>query len=209
MQRFYMFIFVVVGVLALAVPPATHAANIINWQYTGLDAGAVFSTTDPSGCVFGEVRVGAVDGRVKQVGQPDSPSQLYVLVSEYNACTDTRLLAASGQGRMLAADDFVVDGQLNAAHLRTSVVVYDHVSQSDKTVTIDMAWTATGGAAREKGSTTTRSADFLVKERFDATIRPATASGTVRVDGGANRTPNPNVYASMRSLRLGVLDITR
>jgi hypothetical protein len=208
MQRLYVFMFMVCGVLALALPSATQAATIISWQSTGLDAGAVFGTTDPSGCVFSQVRVGAVDGRVKQAGQPTSPSQVYVLVSEYNACTDTGLLAAAGQAS-LPADTFVVDGQLNTARLVTTAAVYDYVSETTKTVTIDVAWTATGGAVREKGGETTRSEDFLVKERFDATVRGATAAGTVSVDGGPNRTPESAAGAQMRSIRSSVLEITR
>ncbi len=208
MKRFLLCLLLTLSALAGGQPASTRAADSLQLQYSGQAAAVELGSTDPAGCLFTTVRVGAVDGRIKQGSQPETSSHVVVLIGQYNACTDTRLLAAIGQAPLVPAA-FQVDPQLNMATLNATFEVFDYVSARSYPVDISVNWTATGDAVRLKGSTQTRSAGFLVSERFDGSGRQATATGTVSLNGSPNLTPEPAGFAQILSMRTATTEISR
>ena len=208
MKRFLFCLLLTLSALAGGQPASTRAADSLQLQYSGQAAAVELGSTDPAGCLFTTVRVGAVDGRIKQGSQPETSSQVFVIIGQYNACTDTRLIAAMGQAPLVPAA-FQVDPQLNMATLNATFEVFDYVSARSYPVDVSFNWTATGDAVRLKGSTQTRSAGFLVSERFDGSSRQATASGTVSLNGSPNLTPEPAGFAQILSMRTATTAISR
>ena len=132
----------------------------------------------------------------------------------YCAQTSARVPQATQRVHSVAACTwpsaaFQVDQQLNTATLNTTLEVFDYVSTRSYPVDISVRWTATGDAVRLKGSTQTRSAGFLVSERFDGSERQATASGTIILNGSSNLTLEPDGFAKIRSLKSGTTVISR
>ena len=209
MRRLLFCLLLTLSVLAGGLPASTRAADsLLQLQYSGQGAAVELGSTDPAGCVVTNVRVDAVDGRIKQGSQPETSSHVVVLIGQYNACTDTQLLAAMGQAPLVPAA-FQVDPQLSTATLNATFEVFDYVSAQAYPVDVSIRWTATGDAVRVKGSTQTRSAGFLVSERFDGSSRQATASGTVSLNGAPNLTPEPQRLAQILSERTATTEISR
>ncbi len=208
MRWFLLCLLLTLSMLASGLPARTRAADSLQFQYSGQDAAVELGSTDPAGCVFTNVRVGAIDGRIKQGSQPETSSHVFVLIGQYNACTDTRLIAAIGQAPVVPVA-FQIDPQLSTATLNATLEVFDYVSARSYPVDISVNWTATGDAVRLKGSTQTRSAGFLVSERFDGSGRQATAAGTVSLNGAPNLTPEPQRLAQILSVRTATTEISR
>jgi hypothetical protein len=185
----------------VATPASAAGAETLHFSFKGQTADAFFSSVDPSGCVFTEVGVFAVDGRVKETGHPAVSSEAFIFISQFDACTDTLLLAADGSAT-LAPGEFQIDQQLTTASLNTTIEVFDFVSGTSFPVDVSVSWTGVGATFRIKDHFQIKTPGFKVNSRFDGTFREATASGTVS-DGTTNFTPEPAVFAELGSVKQG------
>jgi hypothetical protein len=192
--------------MALTLPARAAPAETLHFSFKGQFAEALFSSTDPSGCVVTEVFVAADDGRVKTgPGMPEVESVAFIFISQFDVCTQTQLLAADGFA-VLAPDAFQIDRQLTAATLTATIEVFDFVSGTSFPVEVNVSWTGFGDTFSVKDRFHLKAPGFKVNSRFDGTFRDATASGTV-TDGTTNFTPEPAVFADMGSVKQGEVDI--
>ena len=157
---------------------------------------ASFSTTDATGCVTTDVFVSANSGI--QQDQPGTTrfAVASVQIYQYDACTDTTLLDASGLIDTLAPDAFQVSQQSDQASLDTVIVVSDLVSGASSTVTVDVGWAGIGDLVRNHSNTNDVYPGCHIINRWHGTGRDALATGTVS-DGTTNLIPTPSQFAEI------------
>jgi len=201
------------AVLALAVATfsqhTTASAGDV-FRQSGNDAIALFSSLDPSGCITTDVTVAASDiFNHNPPGPPNVFSGTFIFISQYDFCTDTLLLDASGFNLSLGDKDFQAPGNLTSARLTATINVYDFVSDSNFDVFVDLAWTATSPLSRFHEND-----HFVVSPHCKSfghvidTFRFAQASGIVS-DGATNFTPEATEArgGSIGTLKTGGVDI--
>jgi hypothetical protein len=172
----------------------------------GLTANSFFDSFDVTGCIETGASVTAVNGDIKtQPGGPEATSMAFVSIFQFDNCSMTLLLGASGSAD-LPVGAFQIDK--TAASLSTSVELFDIVSGNTLTADVTMTWAETGEAPSVlKDHTIFRAPGFRFNSTFSGTSRPATASGTVTALG-TNFTPNPPAFADLESVKEGELDIS-
>lgn len=209
MQRFLVIVLLVLSVVALGLPAATHAAAVTQVHYTGLAAQAFFTGTDPSGCLASFVFVQAVDERTQQAGQPSGASEAVIVANQYDACMGQDRLAAYGR-TSIAPTTFQVDQRLTSATLHTTVALFDDLSQTVVPLAIDLTWAATGDTVYTKERSQTSMPGYRVNLLESGTFRPAVAAGTLRLAGAPNLTPDPAAgeQTALSTVRQGVVEIT-
>lgn len=193
--------------LALLLPGTTQAAqDVVQFRREGVQA--EFQSVDGSGCIFTSVFVLASKEFVRYPPGPKSTTPFAQIgINQYDSCTDTVLMTASGFST-LAAADLLVGGKLESAKLTATINVFDYVSGSPFDVFVDLSWTATGPVVRENLHDNFHSHDFTFNLHSNGTNRPATASGSVSA-GATNFAPNPSVGASIFSAKAGEVVISR
>lgn len=207
MKRFVFPVLLALSLLMGALPASTRAADIIQFQMSGLGAAARF--TSASECVVTQVRLDAADQRLKQAGKPDTPTKVFVLISKYDMCADKPLVFAASVVDV-APSALHVDQQLNQATLQVNgLEIFEYESATVVPVDINMTWTATDGVYRLKGSHTQSLGDFTISQRYDESYRPSAATGTVSLAGSANLTPEPTQRAKIESIRMNETVISR
>lgn len=194
--------------LVAGVSPAHAQVQTWHFKFKGLDAFAVYSTVDSSGCVYTDVLLYGVDGRVKfGPGKPDAESAAVAIVDRYDACADKELLGAFGYAT-LTPGQFQIDSQLNEASLTATIELYDYVSDTSFPVSVDMDWVGHGDKVTVKDHFQMKSSGFKLNYKFSGTFRESTTAGAVS-DGTTNFTPEPAVYADMGSLKEGEIAVAR
>lgn len=208
MKRFFLFVTLVLSVLAIGLPSSALASNVQRYQFSGQFAGAYFSSADPSNeCIITDVSVFGDDGRVRMgSGKPGVGSAAGVYISQYDYCNEELLVAADGFTG-LDADDFQIDRQLNSATLHTTITVYDWVSDTTYPVDVDVNWTGTGDPYRESGGSRYNTPGFKYNSHFQGTFRSAEVSGSVETAWGT-LTSGSVVFADMGSVRSGSIEIS-
>ena len=200
MKRFVFPVLLALGVLLVGLPASTRAADILQFQTSGLGTLADFTTA--SECMDTRVRLQAVDERIKQAGKPATPSQVLLFIGQYDTCAEKASVTALGVVDVLP-DALQVDRQLNTATLQvTGLEIFDYVSAALVPVDINLTWQATGETSRLKGGLTQSLGDFTLRERYDESFRKAVAFGTVTLAGSANLTAEPTEQAKIESIRL-------
>lgn len=194
--------------VALALPcrslAITHQTS--HFKFTGLTADASFESFDTSGCVFTTAFLTATNGRNLMPGGPQANSAVFVSLSQFDVCSLTDLLEASGFAS-LPAGGFQIDKKLTSATLNTSVDVFDFVSSTSFTVEISLSWTGTGGLTVSRVHNLLRQAGLRINASSVGTARQATASGSV-TGGGTNYSPLPSSFADLNDSKLGELDVS-
>src|SRR5215470_13803008 len=104
---------------------------------------AVFSDTDPAGCLRTDVFVTADSGTEQDLPSTQTFALAAVSIYRYDSCTNTTLLDATGSNDTLPAGDFQVLAQLDKASLATTFTVSDLVSSSSFEVNVNVGWTGT------------------------------------------------------------------
>jgi len=204
MKRLVLSVAVLLSMLVTALPAHAAGAETLHFSFRGLEAEAFFDSVD--GCVETSVDVFAVDGRTKSgPGQPAAESVAAIFISQFDVCTGGLLLAADGFAT-LTPNQFQIDKQLTAATLNATIEVTDFVSGTVFPVDVSVSWTGTGAIVTVKDRFHLTAPGFKVNSRFDGTTRDATASGTVS-NGTTNFTPEPAVFADLRSVKQGEVDI--
>jgi len=206
--RLVLVVSLAVAVLALAVPARAVGTETLHFSFDGLFADATFGSTDPSGCVSTVVDLLANDGRSRTgTGQPEVAASAIIIVSQFDNCTQTLLVAADGSA-VLGPGALQIDNKLTAASLTATIEVFDFVSGASFPVDVNVSWTGVGGTTSARTHIRQTLPGFKINERFDRTFREATASGTVS-DGTTNFTPQPAAAgdAHLASVKQGEVDI--
>jgi hypothetical protein len=130
------------ALLGLALPAGAAGAETVHVKFQGQTAQAEFSST--KGCVQTVVYVLASDGRFKtDPGGPQAASGGEVYLSQFDTCTQTRLVDAFGFAA-LAPDEFQIDEQLTTATLTATIEVSDSTSGTSFPVHASVGWTGFG-----------------------------------------------------------------
>ena len=162
--------------------PQAHAAGsgkITKFRLHGLTATAFF-----------EIAPVCIDTTVFVSGTQSGKSSVAdVFITQFNFCTGTMLLAASGS---TSSPDFQISRTLDSASLQATIAVFDDVSGKTFNVSVDTTWTATGPLSRENQSFHFHTKGVIDNAHLNATFRDATALGTVS-DGTTDFTPEPAV----------------
>ncbi len=167
--------------------PRAHAASgtTFVFRFHGTAAQADFDNVSPDGCIDTFV---FVDGSQNTVNN-QTVSSADVFIGQFDLCTNTQLLAASGT---TFNPTFQIDRKLLSASLNTTISVFDKVSGKTFNVSVSVAWTSTSAIVHEIST--------FHFHTINADFRDANASGTVSV-GATNYTPSPSVFAQTMSAK--------
>jgi hypothetical protein len=169
-------------------------------------ANALFSSTDPSGCIVTDVFVFAGEEVFQSPPGPRSAApRASLFISQYDFCTGTQLLAADGFA-LLADSDLQVSSKLESATLNATVNVFDFVSGTSFDVFVDLTWTGIGPLSRQNSHSHFHSPGCTFNNHSNGTFRSAEASGSVS-DGATNFTPEPSLGIDIFSVKGGSVTI--
>lgn len=165
---------------------------------------AFFSSTE--GCVVTDVYVLAREEVSKNPPETRiSTLAVHLLLSQFDTCTNTQLLAGIGD-TPVAREDFRLAGNLESATLSTTVSLLDLESGTTFDALVNLAWTAFGPLTRESTSFRYHTPDCKIHTRLQGTMRLAEASGTVS-DGTTNFTPEPSLQAQLFTSKSGEMSV--
>jgi hypothetical protein len=170
------------------------------FRFHGLSAIAFFDNLSPDRCIDTSV---SVDGFQNTVNN-QTTSGADIFIGQFNNCTSTQLLAASGS---TSSPTFQIDKKLLSASLNTTILVTDFVSGTTFNVSVSVAWTSTSAIAHEIQTFHFHTKAFTENAHFNADFRDANASGTVS-DGTTNFTPSSSVFAQTMSAKEADVAIT-
>jgi hypothetical protein len=179
---------------ALILAPVTGAdaasAKVTVVNLRGPLVNATFSVTDPSGCVQTDTFVSANVPSYQQLpGPPVTTGVASVSIFEYDSCTDTTILDATGLADALPASVLQVSKQLDQASLRATIPMTNIDTGATFSVDVDVVWVGTSTIHRDDVNSNDRyGRECHVLNRWKGSGRTAQASGTVS-DGVTNYTP--------------------
>jgi hypothetical protein len=188
------FALVSLGALILAPTAVADAASskvsVVNLR--GPLVNALFTSFDPSGCIETDTFVTANVPSYQQLpGPPVTSVVAGVSIFEYDSCTDTTILQATGDTEAFPAGALEVSKQLDRATLTGTLTLTNIDTNATFDVDINVAWIGTSAIRRDD----VNSNDFYgggchVLNRWKGSGRTATASGSVS-DGITNYTSVP------------------
>src|SRR5215475_15598532 len=187
------------SVPAALVPPAMAGAaggNVAVMNLRGHLVNAVFSDTEPAGCLHTDVFVTADSGTEQEPPSTQAFDIAAVSIYKYDSCTNTTLLDATGSDDALAAGDFQVSAQLDKASLVATFTVSDLVSGGSFDVNVNVGWMGVGDIVRNHSNTNEIYPGCHIINRWKGSGRDAVASGVVS-DGVTNFTPGTSQYAEI------------
>ncbi|HEX2626537.1 MAG TPA: hypothetical protein VHL56_06495 [Candidatus Limnocylindrales bacterium] len=187
---------VVMALSALILAPVSVAnaastkVSVANLRGPLINVG--FTTLDPSGCIETDTFVSANLPSYQQLpSKPVTTGVASVNIFEYDSCTDTTILDASGLTENLPAGALQVSKQLDQASLVATIPMLN--IDTNETFSVDVNVSLVGTSAIHRDDV--NSNDFYgggchVLNRWKGSGRTASATGTV-TDGVTNYTPDP------------------
>ena len=205
-QRMKLLAAVVVGVCLVSacafVSEARAYTDVQQFSVKGSTAIAFFTNTDESGCVVTYVGVYASDEVTRVKPEPaTATSSVFVFVDKLDYCDWVYLASIFGY-QEIAVDDFAVEKKLSDANLGALISAYDYVSGMPTQLEVLLNWSATGPVSQIGSRSFYRTPGFSVKSNFKGAFAPATASGSVILDG-VNLVPNASDYAEIADISFG------
>ena len=179
---------------ALTLGPAAVAeaasAKVTVVNLRGPLVNATFTVLDQTGCIETDTFVSANLPSYQQLpGPPVTTGVASVSIFEYDACTDTTILDASGLTEALPAGALQVSKQLDQASLVMTLPMTDIDTGATFDVDVNVAWAGTSAIHRDDvNSNDLYGRGCHVLNRWKGSGRTADASGTV-FDGVTNYTP--------------------
>ena len=180
------------GALILAPVSVADAASakvtVVNLR--GPLVNATFSVLDPSGCTETDTFVSANLPSYQQLpGKPVTTGVASVSIFEYDSCTDTTILDATGLTEALPAGALQVSKQLDHASLTMTLPMTDIDTGATFDVDVNVDWVGTSDIYRDDvNSNDLYGKGCHVLNRWKGSGRTADASGSVS-DGATNYTP--------------------
>ena len=183
--------------------PLNPGANV--YRYQGEAATAFFSSTT-DGCIYTDAYLFAGENTAKAgPGAPTKSKSARVSIYRYDGCNGIWLSSAYGETPLDAAS-FQMDGQLNNAHLQTTVNLIDGNSGASIALAVNLTWTGNGDVKHNKSQYQYESAGCKVKGRFNGDYRAATLTGSMS-DGATNYTATAPLYADLQSMKSGEMNV--
>ena len=174
---------------------ASSKVSVVNLR--GPLVNASFSTFDASGCIETDTFVTANLPSYQQLpGRPVTTVVAGVSIFEYDACTDTTILQATGNTESFPAGSLHVSKQLDRATLVGTLTLTNIDTNATFDVDVNMAWTATSAIYRDDVNSNDFYGGCHVLNRWKGSGRTALAAGSVS-DGSTNFTTAPTQNAEI------------
>jgi hypothetical protein len=180
------------GALVVASVSVADAASakvtVVNLR--GPLVNATFSVIDGSGCIETDTFVSANVPSYQQLpSAPVTTGVASVSIFEYDFCTDTTILDATGLTEALPAGALQVSNQLDRASLQATLPMTDIDTGATFSVDVNVVWVGTSDIHRDDVNSNERfGRGCHVLNRWKGSGRNAEASGSV-ADGVTNYTP--------------------
>lgn len=201
--------------------PAANATQATTIRWKGSSADAYLNSEDNG--VYTDVYVFATDSAYRQTKASFNESVAYVYVYQYTlnqVCEvyDGQEYCWYDYIPILAFDGYTnLDAQafqmsrLNTATLQTTLTGFDWVSNTEKTIAVDAAWTGVGATSSGNWVYNYRSGDYMFHEQFVGSSRQAdvsiSISGDITTDVDSSSASYG--YATLSNAKSGYVDITR
>lgn len=165
--------------LALLLPAITRAETY-TYHYRGNAARATFADYgDP--CITTWVDVSIAESHNQEPpGPPSGGGSIQIFASLFDRCRYIALLDVFAYG-VLPQDAFEMQGNLESAHLGTTLQGYDSVSGGPVPVVIDLAWSGTGDLTRSHFAMWNMYPSYKNRSRANGDLRYADIAGSVAV----------------------------
>jgi hypothetical protein len=185
---------------------SASAVEQFHFQVRQLAAEAQFSSS--AGCVVTFVYVFGAENAVKEgPGKRTTGPVAFVSLVEINFCTQEILRDVSGEtiGDVVFQADRT---KLTEARLQATITAVDNFSGAEVPVGVDVTWTGTGELVSQSARSRTKTPTLLTSFSFKGTLRDATASATLLVDG-ENLATGDSDFADIFRARVGEFQIVR
>jgi len=183
---------VALGALILAPVSVADAASskvsVVNLRGPLINAG--WSVIDESGCIETDTFVSANVPSYQQLPGPAVTTGVAsVNIFEYDSCTDTTILDATGLNENLPASALQVSNQLDRATLQATITMVNIDTNATFDVDVNLSLVGTSRIHRDDVNSNDQYGRYChVLNRWKGSGRTAAASGTVS-DGVTNWTP--------------------
>jgi hypothetical protein len=170
------------------------------------DFGGVSST----GCIFTEANIQPFQNLTRP-GNITSQAAI-VFIEKFDFCNGVPLEEASNFDKAGGAPNFTgtiqFGGDLATARVSGTASMFDFISNTPFTATIDVAWQGFGPTTTFIDNSHFRAPNFIVNSHFSGTTRGAEASGSLTDETGANLATSPTLNAGLNNARGGTVQIT-
>lgn len=188
----------------------THGAGVA-CVTKGLQASADFTTFDVTGCVVTDASVNAFQN-VAVPGHTGTQSVM-VFISVYDICNQVQLDAAANVDPSTGATLFngtqSFGSQLGSASVNGTAPMYDFMSGTTFTSTVNVTWTGFGPTSTFADSFRSRSPGFMVSFRDNGSSRQAEASGTVTDSANNNLAAVSTPYGTLSNNTSGSVQVIK
>lgn len=178
-------------------PSTAAAASVFHSQ--GRTAFAFFSSSD--GCIRTDVFVFVTESAF-QIPSGESDSGLGALVSIVQFDCTGGLPLNAFVFASLEDQDFEISNHLKSATLKTTVTLFDFVSNTSFDVSVDMTWTGVGPRTNQRAIFHSETDGCRINGWLKGASRLAEASGTVSY-GATNFTPETSTQAQLTAAKDG------
>lgn len=215
-------IVVVSIVVARALPGSNPATKVVKasgggcgttscvFTFKGHSADASLVTFGSDGCTQTSWSLTAAESVSRSnPGTVTSGKSAFVMVSQFNVCTGTDMLEASG---CASAVDFQF-ANLDSASLNTTIPALDFISNLPVMVAVNLSWQGFGGTTVEIDSTHFFSPGFISSSHFIGSTRGAIVTGSVSFGETSFVSPNSGggsgMSGDLSSTRSGSITVNR
>lgn len=151
-------------------------------SFKGFVAGGGFSQTDSTGCIVTNAGVLVLENVTHSPpgGPTTSGSGAFVGIFQYNYCTYTFVQDAFGEASTVT---FHADSGLQGATANGTATVTDYTTGATYPVSFNLTWKGQGSITTVMNSSSLRTADTLLRTRFQGSSRFAVVSGAITESG--------------------------
>ncbi len=193
---------------ALDIPAQQTPTSITH--FLGHAATAFFYSVDATGCTATQASLLLTNGRqVVSPGQKTNLASLFLVLQQSNICGGYSVLIASNPVAAIPASDVTFISS-NSATVKTTLQMFDSISNTSFSVSVNLAFTATGRGSRQNivfhsGGPPSLLSPMVVIHGSDFE-QPAVAIGTIS-NGTTNFTPAPSEAATIGSQAEGFIEV--
>jgi len=174
------------------------------------NAFADFGSVSSDGCIFTDATIEPFQSLTRP-GNTTSQSAI-VFIEKFDVCNNIPLEEASNFGPTKGAPNFTgtiqFGGNLATATVNGTASMFDFISNTTFTATINVAWQGFGPTTTFIDSSHFRAPNFIVNSHFSGTSRAAEASGILTDETGTNLATPPTLSAGLFNAQGGTVQIT-
>jgi hypothetical protein len=176
--------------------------------FHGNNATADFGSVSSDGCIFTEGFIQAAESVTRP--QKTNAQTVFVFMSSFDSCNNVQLEAASNTDPNTGTPNFTgtihFGTKLASATVSGTAMLFDFVSNTTLTATINLTWEGFGATTPSVDSSHFHGFGFLINSHFNGNSRAAEASGTLS-DGTTNFAAAPTLSAELDDAKSGTVQI--